>query len=164
MEMVLKNASRSSDCLGVDINVFTGTTDHGFSDARSCQRSTFVFSNVAVHVLMCQGLCYQGFESTGTLCCCIHQVRHLQQPWGSPLRGQGGIYSGSSRGSFLLCSLALSLTSFSSEMSSKPVDPSTLNLDDNNLNKIMKQDLARHLLILQEMYKDRGKKYSAWLW
>ena len=164
MEMVSKNASGSSDCLGVDINVFTGTTDCGFSDARSRQCSTFVFSNVAVHVSMCQGLCYRGFGSTGTLCCCIHQVQHLQWPWGSPLRGQGGIYSGLSRGLFLLRSLALSLTSFSSEMSSEPVDPSTLDLDDNNLNKITKRDLARHLLILQEMYEDRGKKYGAWLW
>lgn len=86
---------------------------------------------------MCQGLCYRGFGSTGTLHCCIHQARHLQpRPRDSPLRGQG-IYSGSSRGSFLLRSLPLSLTSLPSEMSSEPVDPSTLGLDD-NLNKITK--------------------------
>ena len=57
---------------------------------------------------------------------------------GFSAQGVEGIYSGSSRGSFLLRSLPLSLTSLPSEMSSEPVDPSTLDLDDNNLNKITK--------------------------
>ena len=41
MEMVLKNVSGLSDCLGADINVFTGTTDCGFSDTVSHQHSMF---------------------------------------------------------------------------------------------------------------------------
>lgn len=41
MEMVSKNTSGSSDCPGADINMFTGTTDRGFSDSVSHQHSTF---------------------------------------------------------------------------------------------------------------------------